>query len=295
MKNKVILGSANFGLEYGVANKRKLSKEEALGILELASSEGIWGVDTARAYGNAEEVIGDFFERRGKVFNVISKLPGREYRNCSDVEREIEASLSSLRVSSVDFVLIHSYESYMRYGSVIMPVLRSFCKSGVVGHYGISVYHPEEAVNFMDEMKEQVAVEFPASLLDQRFLHDGFLAGAADSGNFLFARSVFLQGLMFLDDDELKGSFEKAENQVRSIRETAKLCDIAPECMAQLFIFTRPGIDGVVMGVDSREQLMRNTGCLSTEALDRYKLAEPFLSGMAVTDEDIILPYRWKT
>lgn len=294
MKDKLIIGTANFGLEYGIANRKKLNREDVFNILEYARNQGMQGIDTAKAYGDAEKVIGEFFEKYGKVFKVITKLPKKEYKSTTDVEDEIFEALKNMNIGYIDFVLLHSYETYKFYGKMIIPVLQSLCKDKVVGRYGVSVYHPEEVIDITEKVKENLAIEFPLNIFDQRFLGRDSIQKIKSDGNFLFVRSVFLQGLFFLDERKLNGNFAKVKDKIRKIREISEEYNIKPECIALLFAAEKSWVDGVVIGVDSKDQLMSNTGCFSEGNLKKYKLIEPFLSDLAVYDEEIILPYRWK-
>ena len=88
MTSKLVLGAAQLGLDYGINNKRgKPSREESLAILDRAFESGINTFDTAFAYGDAEEIFGEFMESRGvrdKV-SIISKLKP----HTTEVEEEI--------------------------------------------------------------------------------------------------------------------------------------------------------------------------------------------------------------
>lgn len=293
MTDKIIIGTANFGLSYGIANKKKLTEEEVFEILTLACRHRIWGVDSAKAYGNAELVLGKFFEKHGKTFNIITKLPQKEYLHYKDVETEFFNSLNTLNVSSVDFLLIHSFETFTLYKKIIIPPLQCLCKEGIIGKYGISVYHTREMEVFLDEIKGDVAVEFPLNLFDQRFLSGNYLKIVKDSGNVLFARSIFLQGLFFLDETSFTGVFQKAKDKTKKLKKLALEYDIKPECIALLFAIKRAYIDGVIIGVDSKEQLMRNIDCLSMENYEKYRYLSEDLQRLKINDEEIILPYKW--
>ena len=61
LNNKLILGTVQMGLPYGINNSTgKVSLEDSLEILDYAFENGIKTLDTAEAYGNAHEVIGIF-------------------------------------------------------------------------------------------------------------------------------------------------------------------------------------------------------------------------------------------
>jgi len=293
MKDKLVIGSANFGLEYGIANKRKLDKAEVFEILEFGHSQGLWGIDTAKVYGDSEKVIGDFFAGHGKIFNVITKLPNKEYISAKDVEQEIIDSLKNLNITHIDFLLLHSYESYKLYGQTIIPVLQSLHNQNVIGHFGVSVYHPEEVENILREVKDSIAIEFPINLFDQRFLKHNFLQRVKDCGHYLFARSIFLQGLFFLDEEKLNGKFVAVRDKINKIKKISFENLIRAECIAILFVITNPWIDKVIIGVDSKKHLMVNIQCISKENQDKYAPLSAFLSELEVFEEDIIFPFKW--
>lgn len=292
--NKLIIGTANFGLRYGIANNKKLSREESFAILDHAGAQGVQWLDTARAYGDAENVIGAYFEKRGKTFKVIGKLPAKEYPDAQAVENEVYGSLKNMNLTSFDAFLIHSFKTYVLYGDRIIPVLRSLRRDGIIENYGISVYHPEEVAVAAERTKDRLAVEFPLNLFDQRFLKDGLMQGLRSRGSLLFARSVFLQGLFFLKGAALAGRFGQAGDKVAVINEMSFEYKIRPECLALLFAARKPWVDGVVIGVDSIDQLRRNIECMGSANLDKYASLEHMLPQLAIDDEDVILPYRWK-
>lgn len=294
MINKLIIGTANFGLRYGIANDKKLSREESFAILDHARTQGIQWLDTARAYGDAESVIGAYFEKYGKVFKVIGKLPAKEYPDAQAVQNEVYGSLKNMNIASFDAFLVHSFKTYDLYGNKIVPVLQSLCKEGIIENYGVSVYHPEQVAVIAERTKDRLAVEFPLNLFDQRFLRDGLMQGLRSRGSLLFARSVFLQGLFFLKGHALNGRFEQAKEKIGRISDMSSARKMRPECLALLFAAQKPWVDGVVIGVDSSDQLRSNIECMGSADLDKYALLEHMLPQLAIDDEDVILPYRWK-
>ena len=68
MKNKIILGTANFSNKYGLINKQKIKQNS---LLKCANKFGIKFLDTSPLYGKAEKKIG-----RSKIkFQIITKIP----------------------------------------------------------------------------------------------------------------------------------------------------------------------------------------------------------------------------
>ena len=62
----LVLGTAQFGSDYGVANKvGKPNKQEIFKILTSAWESGIRKYDTAPDYGPSEAILGEFIRTHG--------------------------------------------------------------------------------------------------------------------------------------------------------------------------------------------------------------------------------------
>ena len=57
--SKLILGTAQFGLNYGITNTTQIQSNEIQKILKYAEKEGITSIDTSSNYGSSERVIGE--------------------------------------------------------------------------------------------------------------------------------------------------------------------------------------------------------------------------------------------
>jgi len=253
MTAELVLGTANFGFKYGIANNRMLSQREAFVILEKALDVGICWIDTARGYGEG--------------------------------------------IDQIDVLLLHSFKSLDRFKEVLLPVLEQYVSEGLVGRYGLSVYHPHEAETAIEISREDrfhiAAIQFPLNLFDQRFLKGDLLQRLQASGITLYARSIFLQGLFFTGGTSLAGHLAEAEPKIRHLATLARMHAISIEGLALLFAISSD-VDYVVLGVDSVAQLEKDAALMAADTdhvlpklKDRFHMLE-------VADEDIILPYRWK-
>jgi aryl-alcohol dehydrogenase-like predicted oxidoreductase len=112
MSSKIILGTAQFGLNYGISNSRgKIPKKEVFEILNWAKNNNIDILDTAPGYGKSETIIGDFISSQKLNFKIISKLPPTGIK---DIERFLKTSLKNLKVKSLYGYLFHNFESYQK-------------------------------------------------------------------------------------------------------------------------------------------------------------------------------------
>ena len=95
----LVLGTAQWGREYGVTNERgRLSDTDLSEIVEEAKAQRIDQVDTARSYGDAESRLRKFAQN----FTITTKVAGS-----IDIVSQIHASMVDLGVSDIDTLLIH--------------------------------------------------------------------------------------------------------------------------------------------------------------------------------------------
>ena len=170
---KLALGSAQFGLAYGISNSHgKVSMNEVFRILTLAKSLGINTIDTASAYGNSEDVLGSILKNTD-TFSILSKLRPIP-TNIVDVEKwisaEINHSLQRLRRSRIEAILIHDPKQLLgSIGAELYRALNVMRDKGLFQKIGVSVYRPSELELLLQKYAFDV-VQLPFNVMDQRFL-----------------------------------------------------------------------------------------------------------------------------
>ena len=95
--SKLGLGTAQWGMHYGVSNKQgQTPSEEVDKILKLSHSARISLLDTASLYGNAEQALG---QSNLSSFRVITKTPkfGKDLVSKADVEHLVQTFTASLQ------------------------------------------------------------------------------------------------------------------------------------------------------------------------------------------------------
>ncbi len=284
--NRLALGTVQFGMDYGINNRRgKVPRSEAFEILESARSSGIDTIDTASSYGDSEEVIGGFIRSDKNTFKIISKLPDCGH---SEVIGIFEASLKKLGVSEVYGYLVHSFPSYKRDGK-IWGELEDLRLEGKTKKIGFSVYSPDELQHLMDSGLKFDIVQLPFSVFDQRF--EQYLPGLKKTGVEVHARSVFLQGLVFKKPDNLEKYFNKIRNKIVELNCLADESGSSIVSLCIGFAMANKYIDKVVVGVDSLQNFKEIAewnakGFIKDETVKA-------ISGLRIEDEDIVLPIRW--
>jgi len=193
MPAQLCLGTVQFGMPYGVTNAvGQVAESEVCSILALASEACIKWVDTAQAYGSAEEVVGRC-SPSSAYYRFISKLPA----NASpDIwEDNLQKSLQRLLTDRLDGFLLHRSEDLR--GSNrdrLLDWLESTQERGLVDRIGVSIYDAHELKGLpLDRLQ---IVQLPLSLYDQRLVRDGTVSLLQSMGISIHARSLFLQGLL---------------------------------------------------------------------------------------------------
>jgi aryl-alcohol dehydrogenase-like predicted oxidoreductase len=253
---RLAIGTAQFGLSYGVANQGgKVSQGEAKKILARASQSGIDLLDTAIAYGDSESVLG----RVGiGGWRVITKLPSipLDVIDISDwVHQQVQESLKRLNLANVDAVLLHRPEQVLGdRGTEILSALQALKTNKLTKKIGISIYSPSELDHF-DVARCFDLIQAPLNILDRSLIESGWLKKLNELKVEVHVRSVFLQGLLLMNPEERPLKFSMySELWLEWDRWLAENNFSAVEgCLA--FINSIEGLDGVLVGIESVEQL----------------------------------------
>ncbi|MCF6296414.1 MAG: aldo/keto reductase [Flavobacteriaceae bacterium] len=283
---KIALGSAQFGLDYGINNaKGKISNSEIDNIISYAKSVKIHTIDTAQSYGNSEEVIGNL--QLVNDFNIITKISLNKDDN---VEKLIIKSLANLQIDKIYGLLLHNFNDFTN-NPALLKSLNKEKEKGKIHKYGFSLYNPQELKYLIDNNFHFDIVQIPFSIFDRRF--EPYFEILKNKNVEIHVRSVFLQGLIFKTPNTLSNHFKNISHQLMELNNLANMHEISISSIALNFVMNQKLIDKVVIGIDSLQQLKENVNILKES-----KIVEPFISGLnelKITDENILLPFNWKS
>ena len=254
--SKLALGTVQFGLNYGVANKFGIVEpSEVKKIFLLAKKSKINLIDTAIGYGESEKIIGKI----GILdFNFISKLPAIP-ANCLDVdnwvEKNVKDSLARLGVKSLYGLLLHKPKDLLgSSGKQLINALKRIKSKNLVKKIGISIYDPSELDLVMHLMKIEI-VQTPLNIIDRRLENSGWMSKLYKAKVEIHARSVFLQGLLLMSKQERPYKFNRWNSLWKIWDEWLKDNKItALEATIQHAISVSE-ISKVIIGVETKQQL----------------------------------------
>ncbi|MCI8565610.1 MAG: aldo/keto reductase [Lachnospiraceae bacterium] len=286
---KLCLGTVQLGMRYGIHNqiKRQPTKEEAYKILWSAKEYGIKCLDTASAYGNAEELIGESGVLDDGDIRIITK-PDAQSR--LGIRNEVEQSLKRLKQECIDGLLLHDVSCY--YDEKNLAELLKIKEEGLVKCVGVSVYEPEDALRIAGD-GEMDYIQIPYNVFDQRLDQTDFFERTEKNGVTVFARSSFLQGLILMEPNQIPKKLWEAKLYIEKFKAIIQEYGFSAAEAAVLFCYTNERIDYVVFGVDTIEQLSENIEI--TKKADLFRECKEALIG--ITDgihEHILNPGLWE-
>ena len=300
--SKLTLGTVQLGMDYGIANKiGKPKSDVSFDILVAALHGGINTIDTSIDYGNSEKIIGDFIKSDNKnEFNIVTKfnLVNNNSINLNqirkDIYEQVNSSISTLGIEKIPIYLFHQGkgQDMESYADPVSMVLSELKKDGLISVGGVSLFNPDD-VRFILENSEFQAVQIPVNIIDQRLIVDGTLEKMNERNKIVFARSVYLQGLFFLNPADLTGNLISAFPYLQKLKALSDEVGMTIHEMCFSFVRDLFGITSMVVGAENVTQVNDNIKLLDAPALTpefRSKISNIFKD----VPKTIITPALWE-
>jgi aryl-alcohol dehydrogenase-like predicted oxidoreductase len=253
---KFILGTATFGSTYGVANNGKqLDEKSAFEILEKAMQLGIETIDTSPDYANAEEIIGKYHCRHDK-FKIHSKISANTPLELDSIIAKLELSLERLKVDKLEVAYFHNPDSlFLLQQKEINKLIEKILESGLVESVGASVYLEGQIDKIAQEFPSIRVFQVPENILDQRLLKSKLIQNLKQSGHIFFVRSVFLQGLLLMNLENLPPKLKSAKDGLNEFLECASKLNYSPLEACLGYLLNIDWANGFLVGVSDVNQL----------------------------------------
>lgn len=273
---KLVLGTVQFGLQYGVNSAGRPSEDAVKAILREARAGGIRCLDTSSAYGNAEEILGRCLPE-ADAFRVVSKYPKGE----TPVGEMFGTSLQRLGVDRLYGYLLHHFQVYKE-NPAVWEEFMALKEAGKVQKIGFSLYSPEELDFILEHQSPFDLLQIPFNIFDRKFLP--YMKELHEKGVEIHVRSTFLQGLFFKDRNALPEKLLPLRKYLLELDEYARETGLSVAEVALNANLQNPYIDGVLIGVDNLQQLQDNLQSVKEVPLDiRIDVAE----------KELLNPVNW--
>lgn len=276
MQNKIVLGTVQFGVQYGINSVGRPSEEVVKSILAAAANGGIETLDTSSAYGNSEEILGECTTPE-EGFKIVSKYPKGE----TPVGKMFEGSIKRLKVEKLYGYLLHHFEVYKN-NPKVWDEFVALKDSGKVKKIGFSLYAPEELEFILDHKSPFDLIQVPFNIFDKKFLP--LMKEMHENGVEIHVRSTFLQGLFFKDRETLPEKLKPMKKYLLLLDEFSKQSGLSISEIALNYNLHNPYIDGVLIGVDNVAQLQMNLASVKDMPIDIE---------IEVKEQELLNPVNW--
>jgi len=303
-KDGLVLGTAQLGLRYGVANSAGMPADsEAIGLVRKAVAGGVRTIDTARAYGDAERRVGLALQPGSPPTAIVTKLDPLD-RIAPDASPELAAaaaresialSCRALARERLDVLALHRAAHRRMWQGAVWRLLLEERRQGRIDRLGVSVQSPQEALEALVD-PDVGHLQLPFNVLDNRWVETGVIEAIGKRADVIVhVRSVLLQGLLAgLTDDrwpvvagvvphEILGGLRRLVHELRRL---------SPADLCVAYVRAQPWIDGVVIGMETPSQLTENLALFDAKplALDEARAVETRLPRVP---EALLDPARW--
>ena len=290
--NKIILGTVQLGLDYGIHNKQgKPNLSESFEILNTAFDKGIRILDTAEAYGNSQEVIGQFHKKfPKKIFNIITKLSANHSVKKEQLLNHIRGNCKKLYCKQLLCYMFHNYQTFKEnihfYNEFV-----SAKKTGLTKKIGISLYNNEEINDIVNNYNEFDIIQIPFNLFDNGSKRKKYIEKARKKGIEVHTRSVFLQGLFFYELDMLPKKLDPLRPYLLSLESIKKANHLNIQTLAMQYVLQKEYINYMLIGVETETQLLKNIES-SQNIID---IPHKDIDSINVEEEFLLNPSNWNS
>lgn len=288
MINRLVLGTVQLGIQYGINNSLgKPESPQAMKILHEAFAAGISTLDTAKAYGNAMELIGNYHRQSKHKFKVISKFHSSSQYLLKDVQIELE----QMQIEQFEAYLFHSFGDFNNASKQLFKDLGQLKEKRLIGKIGVSVYGNDQFEKALQHSEIDL-IQFPYNLLDNNFQRGEMIKQAKNNGKELHVRSVFLQGLFFMNEARIPEKIKAIYPYLSRLKDIAQNEGLGMEELALAYVLQNNAIDKVLIGVDSLEQLKSNLRIVEKVSAISETL-KVCIDSIHVEELDLLSPVNW--
>lgn len=305
---KLVLGTVQLGLTYGISNQSgQPDKATSEKLIKTAIANGAKFIDTARAYGNSEEVIGSAlksgWEGRVQIITKLSPLldcPNNATTSVVNafVDASIFRSCMSLRTQKIDVLLLHRASHLWDWSGAVWQRLLDYRDNDKIKSLGVSIQNPKELEQAL-EMSDIEFIQIPFNVLDWRWdaLIPKIIKTKQQRPLVIHARSALLQGLLPSKEPELwnKANLDTPASVIEWLEVHCRKLDRANVinfCLS--FVKSTEWVDGVVVGMESHEQLAENIQIFCDTNLTQQQLQE-IIGSRPILDERVLNPAYWRS
>ena len=241
---QLCLGSANFGSKYGLDNK-KIDNKKLSKILNEAFKSKLHNIDTSFEYVNSHHNLKKLIKKK-MIIN--SKIFLKQRSNFMHVKKKIE-NFNKNSPSKIYSLLLHDQREALNLKNV--KLLKQLKAERIIRKIGVSVYDYSILNKILKLWKPDI-IQVPINPFNVDFISNAFLKKIKRKKILIFARSIFLQGLLvkksYIFDKKFKNDLDDwfnfcASKSINPVKACLDFCKSIKE------------IDFLIIGVQNVQEL----------------------------------------
>ncbi len=281
---KIALGTVQFGIDYGISNINGVPNNDDLkSIFNIAKNSNISILDTANAYGNSEERLGEFSNNEFQIVTKFSKVNSEK-----ELLEQLNNSLKKLKVDKIYGYLAHNADILIENPN-FWNVLQEVKTENKIQKIGFSLYYPEQLHKLLELNCIPDLIQLPYSILDRKF--EDSLSILKHLGTEIHVRSVFLQGLYFMNPNNLPKNLLSFKSTLEEFNSICVEKKVSIAATALNFVISNPNIDIVVIGVENANQLQSNINMISEWETNEDLFSK--IKSIKIQEENLLNPANW--
>lgn len=292
--SRLVLGTAQLGMPYGIANATgQPDFRTAQEIVKTAWENGICEFDTAEAYGQSERVLGHVFKNLGicKKVRVTSKPhPNLDHLDPEVMSNALQQTLERLHSQDLYCYMLHREELLDLWQEGLREILIGFVQKGLIKNIGISLYSPEKALRALD-IEDITIIQIPTNVLDRRFERATVFERAEQLGKKIYIRSIFLQGFLLLNSDQLPSKLQFASRVAEELDILVKNLRMSKRDLALGYVKNTKPNAKIVFGAETPRQVEENIA--NWNKAFRPGMFQELKHSFCSVDERILNPALW--
>ena len=242
--NKLILGTVQFGMPYGISNKvnRKVSAPEQKRIFNLCTKLGINEIDTAESYNFDINIL-----PKNNKWLVNTKIEISKFSN----KQQILNYLKSLKKKNVILNCLYIHDEanlFTKRGRLVLNILYKLKKNHLFNKIGVSIYNFNNLNSIIKNFKID-AIQVPFNILDRQIKK--YTKILKKNNIDIHARSIFLQGLLLMKFETIPKEFSEIKKYILKIKERKKIYNTNLINYLLNFVDKQHYINQIIFGVHS--------------------------------------------
>lgn len=292
---KLALGSVQFGTNYGVSNSYgQPNTQEITEILTLAHQNNINVIDTAIAYGDSEQVLGELADIPNR-FEIITKLPPLNKEqfspaDCAYYLELLDLSYQKLQTNKLSGLLFHSADDILKDGNnELLQGIFSLKKSKKLAKSGVSLYSQGKYSKLLNAPLVDL-VQIPYNCFDTFFSSSGYLHKFKERNIEVHARSSFLQGLLLMELQDIPKYFLPWLDKLTLFSQVASEFSLSNLELALSYVVKEKNIDKLVIGVNNAKELEQVIQAYH----NAHKVEHDQLPDLSCLEQKLVNPAHWQ-